>query len=101
MGCFMQEDIFSTQSHDERLKEMAEQEAQEAKQRRINFGLTFSTTEGFEVLKDLLTLCHPLAISYVPSNQYETAFREGERNVFLYILSQLSDEMKSKIIGGF
>lgn len=93
------DDIFS-KHQTERMQEMADQEAQEAKQRRINFGLTFSTPEGFEVLKDLLTLCHPLAISYVPSNQYETAFREGERNVFLYILSQLSDEMKSKIIGG-
>ena len=96
----MADDIFNAGHQTDRMQEMAEQEAQEAKQRRINFGLTFSTREGFEVLKDLTALCHPLAISYVPANQYETAFREGERNVFLYILAQLSDEMKSKIIGG-
>jgi hypothetical protein len=93
-------DIFNADKQEEVLKGLALQEQEEAKQRRINFGLTFSTREGFEVLKDLLTLCHPLATSYVPTNQFETAFREGERNVFLYILSQLSDELKSKIIGG-
>lgn len=96
----MTDDIFSQRTQTDTIKEMAAQEAQESKQRRINYGLVFSTPEGFEVLKDILTLCHPLAISYVPSNQFETAFREGERNVFLYIMSHLSDEMKSKIIGG-
>lgn len=71
------------------------------KQKRINYGLTFSTREGFEVIKDIMGFCHANAISYLPGDQFETAFREGERNVFLYILSQLSDEMKQKIsIGG-
>lgn len=70
-------------------------------QRRINYGLTFSTSEGFDVLKDLCGFCHVNAPSYVSRDTHETAFREGERNVFLYILSQLSDEMKQKIsIGG-
>lgn len=96
----MTDDIFNTETQAGRMKEMADQEAEEAKQRRINFNLTFGTREGLAVLKDISALCHPLAISYVPSNQFETAFREGERNVFLYILSQLSDEMKSQIMGG-
>lgn len=96
----MTEDIYSHHTHADRMKEMAAEELEEAKQRRINFGLVFGSREGFMVLNDLKTICHPLAISYVPSNQFETAFREGERNVFLYILSQLSDEMKSQLIGG-
>ena len=70
------------------------------KQRRINYGLTFSTREGFDVLKDIMAFCHAQEISYIPGKQDETIFREGERNVFLYILSHLSDEMKSKIIIG-
>jgi hypothetical protein len=69
-------------------------------QKRINYGIIFSTAEGFEVLKDIMSFCHVNSISYSLGDQYETAFREGERNVFLYILSQLSDEMKSKIIIG-
>lgn len=70
------------------------------KQRRINFGLTFSTREGFEVLKDISAFCHANEPSYVRGDQFETALREGERNVFLFILAQLSDEMKQKIIIG-
>lgn len=94
------EDIFVKHAHNLRDMEEADRRDQEAKERRINYGLTFSTREGFEVLQDIMAMCHPFAISYVPGNQFESAFREGERNVFLYIYSQLSDEMKSKIAGG-
>jgi len=79
---------------------MIRQAVDSDKQRRINFGLTFSTREGFEVLKDIAAFCHANAPSYVRGDQFETALREGERNVFLYILAQLSDEMKQKIIIG-
>ena len=85
----------------DRIKEWQDAVEQDGKQRRINFGMTFSTREGFEVLRDIAIMCHVNEISYVQGNQFETAFREGERNVFLYILSQLSDELKSKITGGF
>ena len=95
------DDVFNAGTQVGRMQELTAQADNEAKQRKINFGLTFSTREGFEVLKDIAVMCHINEVSYVPSNQFETAFREGERNVFLYILSQLSDEMKSKIIGGF
>ena len=94
------DDIFYSVQQTEEIKKAAQRELDEAKQRRINFNLTFSTMEGFEVLRDIAIMCHANEISYIPSNQYETAFREGERNVFLFILSQLSDEMKTKILGG-
>lgn len=89
------EEIFDTQKDDktELVKKLTDLE----KQKRINFGMTFSTREGFEVLKDILTFTHAFSTSYVPGDQIETAFREGERNVFIYILSNLSDEMKSQI----
>lgn len=67
------------------------------KQRRITFGIVFSSREGFDVLKELKDFCHADFMSYVQGDQVETAFREGERNVFQFILSNLSDEMKSQI----
>jgi hypothetical protein len=97
----MKDDIFNAGKIKDEAKTIADMRQEEEKQRRINFGLTFSTREGFEVLKDIAIMCHAQSISYVPGDQMETVFREGERNVFLYILAQLSDEMKSKImIGG-
>lgn len=94
------DDIFDTQNQSTRAKGLADQTDQEDKQRRINYGMVFSTREGFEVLKDIAAMCHINEISYVRGDLDETIFREGERNVFLYILSQLSDEMKSKLFGG-
>lgn len=97
----MAEDVFTAGKIDEEKEKIVSREAEEAKQRRINYGLTFSTMEGFEVIKDIMAFCHANAISHGFGDAYQTAFREGERNVFLYILSQLSDEMKQKLsIGG-
>lgn len=81
-------------------EEQARIEAKEIadKQRRIAFGMTFSTREGFEVLKDLSVGCHFLERSYRRENSPDlTAFMEGQRDVFLYILQQLSGELKSKL----
>ena len=49
---------------------------------------------------DILTMSHFNVISYVQGDTHETAFREGERNIALYIWSQLSDEMKQQILLG-
>jgi len=68
-----------------------------AKQLRINFGVTFSTPEGFEVLKALQSFCHDNEVTYWKGDTHETAFREGERNVFLFIKSQLSTELRQKL----
>ena len=99
----MKDDIFTIehkgQTDEEKEKaRIAKEEAD--KQRRINFGITFSTREGFDTLMEIMKFCHFSQISYVRGDQAETAFREGERNIALYILSQLSDEMKQKIIIG-
>lgn len=94
------DDIFNAGLKDKADKTLTDKLFEDDKQRRINFGLVFSTMEGFEVLKDISIMCHAQQVSYVSNNQFETAFREGERNVFLYILAQLSDELKSKIIIG-
>jgi hypothetical protein len=96
----MKDDLFNKDKQDEKFHARREDEAAQDKQRRINYGLTFSTREGFDVIKDIMAFCHVMEISFYPENQHETAFREGERNVFLYILSQLSDEMKQKLIIG-
>ena len=94
------ENIFSVEER-ERLNNVraAELDAQD-KQKRIHYGVTFSTMEGFEVLKDLAIRGHFLATTYVQGDPTESAFRMGEHNMFLYILSQLSDELKSKILAG-
>lgn len=93
-------DVFNNDEREKARKEVIEQAQKEEKQRRINYGLTFSTAEGFEVLRDLQEICHAEAPSYCQGDQYETAFREGERNVFQYIKSKLSTDLRSKLIGG-
>ena len=92
------EEIFDTNKDEQ--AEIVQKAIDIEKQKRINYGLTFSTQTGFDVLMDIMTFCHAFSPSYVTGDQFETALREGERNVFLYILSQLSDEMKQKIIIG-
>ena len=94
----MADDVYITEEREQAKQAISEAEINAEKQRRINYGLTFSTREGFDVLEDLMAFCHANAISYGQGDQYETAFREGERNVFLYILSQLSGELKSKLL---
>ncbi len=96
----MSEDIFNAGKKDKSLSDLMAEQTQFDKQKRINYGLIFSTREGFEVLKDIMDFCHVNRISYVQGDTHETALREGERNVFLYILSNLSDEMKQRLIIG-
>jgi hypothetical protein len=93
-------DIFNKHEDEAKRKTQIEKIQSEEKQKRINFGMTFSTQEGFEVLKDLAKNCHFTEPSMVIGDTHETAFREGERKVFLYILAQLSAELQSKLLGG-
>lgn len=96
----MKEDIYNAGQKDVASITLADKMAEDAKQRRINFSLVFSTREGFEVLKDIAIMCHPNEISFDPASARNSDFREGERNVFLYILSNLNDELRAKIIIG-
>ena len=54
-----------------------------------DYRLTFLGETGQRVLADLIDHCHLFKPSYVSQDPGETEFREGERNVMLYILSRL------------
>lgn len=54
------------------------------------YGQVFQSPEGQSVLADLGSVCNFLRSSYSPVDPSDaTAFREGQRSVFLHILSQL------------
>lgn len=55
----------------------------------LDYRLTFGSETGQRVLQDLCETLHLLEPSYNPGSDMETAFREGERNALLYILSRL------------
>lgn len=96
----MKDDIFNAGEKDKSAADLLDKQAQFDQQRRINFGITFSTREGFEVLKDIMAFCHVNEPSYVRGDQRESDVREGERNVGLYIQAQLSAELRKNLIGG-
>lgn len=58
-------------------------------QRRIDYGLTFTSEHGSRVLKDLYRFCGMAQPSFVPGAPDETAFNEGKRRVFLRIAALL------------
>lgn len=89
-------DLF-IQDHEQLEREQETAAENTAKQLRINFGVTFSTPEGLEVLKALQSFCHDNEVTYWKGDTHETAFREGERNVFLFIKSHLSNELRQKL----
>ncbi|HPD58063.1 MAG TPA: hypothetical protein PKW17_12535 [Smithellaceae bacterium] len=93
-------DIFKADEAEVRKKTMQQEADAQEKQKRINYGLTFSTENGFEVLRDLATFCHFLEVTFNQESERDSAFREGERRVFLYILAHLSPELQSKLMGG-
>ena len=70
-------------------------------QRRIDYGLTFSSDHGKRVLKDLYRFCGMGQPSFVPGAPDETAFNEGKRRVFLRLaaLLELDDIAMRRMIG--
>lgn len=93
-------DIFNKQEQEREHKAQLALIEEEAKQRQIRFGVTFSSEHGFDTLKDLMKFCHFLESTNVLGDTHDSAFQEGERRVFLYILAQLSPELRSKLLGG-
>ena len=63
--------------------------AEVAESMRQDYRITFGTETGRRVLGDLIGRCHLFEPSYSPQDPGETEFREGERNVLLYILSRV------------
>ena len=62
---------------------------QTLRQRAIDYQEVFNSPGGRRVLVDLMKRFHVLQPSY-DRNPHETAFREGERNAVLYILTVLN-----------
>lgn len=60
----------------------------------LDYKATFGTEQGKRVLDDLMGFCHMLHTSYIPERPIETAYREGERNVLLRILSMMETDME-------
>ena len=56
--------------------------------RRETVQTLMSTTQGRQWVHERLTLCHVIATSF-STNAYESAFREGERNVGLQLLNDV------------
>lgn len=61
----------------------------EERQRRADYRLVFASEAGRRVLADLARVCYGERSTYVRGDALETAFREGERQVYLRILSLL------------
>lgn len=51
-----------------------------------------SSKDAREWMYDLLSDCHLYAPSHVPGDSHSTAFREGERNIGLRVLSDIPTE---------
>jgi len=62
--------------------------AREELRKRFMGGL-MATREGREWVWDLLSRGHVYSTSYVPGDTTAMAFKEGERNIALYVLSQI------------
>lgn len=54
----------------------------------------FATEDGETVLKDLMKLGWFDRSSFAPDNQYETAFREGQRAMVLRVINIVNTDPK-------
>jgi hypothetical protein len=63
---------------------------------RSAYQTCFSGVAGETVLRDLYKFCNAMQPTHVMGNEYETAFNEGKRRVFLRIFHQMKihDERK-------
>lgn len=60
-----------------------------------NYKLIFKSDEGQIVFNDLQQRCHIFATTHT-ENTHETAFREGQRSVVLFLINMLSDKPPPK-----
>lgn len=63
---------------------------------RAAYKACFNTPAGDIVLNDLYRFCHAMQPTHVNGNEYETAFNEGKRRVFLRIFHQMKVEDERK-----
>ncbi len=93
------DDVFNIGEQEKIEKQQEDEKAALEQQKRINYQTTFATRNGQAVLKDLMRKCHGMAPTYANTDR-DSAFQEGERNVFLYIMGQLTEELQKQILGG-
>lgn len=75
----------------------ARKRAARIRKKRLDFVTAMmSMTEGRLWIYDLLVMCHVAETTHTPGDPYSTAFREGERNVALKILSDISEASPEK-----
>lgn len=58
-----------------------------------DFKETFAPPHGLRVLKQLAKKCHATEPTYVDKNPNGTAYKEGWRGVYLYIIKQISKDL--------
>ena len=64
------------------------------KQLSINYKTTFGSESGELVLKDLKKRCSFETTTFVQGDSHDTAFREGQRAVVLFINNMLNKKEK-------
>lgn len=62
---------------------------QERRELRQLYAIVFGSEEGQKVMAHLQAQTHFLMPSHTPGDPYETAFRDGERNVMLGIIAMI------------
>jgi len=66
-------------------------ENKDHKQLKTDYQTTFDTKEGKRVLADLQSAYYHRS-SYTKNDAYETAFREGQRNVIIRIINLIKED---------
>lgn len=56
----------------------------------MDYRKVFKSPEGERVMKDLWRQFHGMAVTYFRGDSHETAFREGQRNVILFLMNELN-----------
>jgi len=56
----------------------------------MDYRKVFQSPEGERVLRDLMKQFHAMGTTYFQGDTHQTAFREGQRNVFLHIVNELN-----------
>ena len=70
------------------VRRLEKQARLDERSRRETIQSLMGTTQGRQWVHERLTLCHVFASSF-STNAYESAFREGERNVGLQLLNDV------------
>lgn len=98
----MTEEDFQLEPDDREPNEDLKQKAAlRREQRKSDYLAVMSTPEGVRVLRDILRFAHIYQTSYRMDAGY-MAFKEGERNVGLMLISQMgeaSPELSAEILG--